>query len=52
MECKCSEEHASDASRDRYGVELHSPYCPVGRAEREAGKALVPPWGSQKAEED
>ena len=36
-ECTCGIERDPDyaAIRERHGVETHSPYCPVGKAERE-----------------
>jgi len=48
VDCTCSEHDADDTKRDRYGANLHSPYCPVGRAEREAGKPLVAPFGTKE----
>jgi len=42
-DCNCSERDATEEKRLRYGVNLHSPYCPVGAAEREEGQPLVPP---------
>lgn len=39
----------TDAMRDHHGVELHSPYCPVGRYERERGKAIFTPLGTEES---
>lgn len=44
-DCECGMVvRATSMQRAFYGVELHSPFCPVGIAEREAGEALVEPF--------
>lgn len=37
-ECTCGIGLATESQRKHYGAEVHSPYCPVGRREREASE--------------
>src|SRR5262245_8617450 len=49
--CHCTQTPYTDAMRDRHGISLHAPWCPVGIRERTIGYAEFSPFGTEVGDE-